>query len=727
MSSISVEQREVLANIDAILAMTEKYQTDSFIAGGNISVNPFNFLMEIIGKKVSFDEMLDWLVNIITKLLPTIELGVKGVLLANLKATIDCNNDPRIPYWIRMCNPKEKEKPLINECDKRGFYFNIRGIDFNNLMFLSPLSDEGSAHYFGTKTHFTINGDENDGKKYATRLMAASACVKQGLPVSKIVKHSECDNVYQLARAEDFNAFLWFAIHKGYFPFLGNANNNNNVNIYKVFEGEEILTSPESKPIYSPGYALSNSNNNIVSLCIKGECEEVEPYTPLENDEYYDLTSNYIPEVVATAYAPRNYKYQFVPVSVNNYSVNWYVNSGTFFNFLKKEEDKVPRDYSKEYPICNLQFNKQLNELKFTILPKPMVHIPVLSNGEKEPLWRFKTILFDADGNPSPKGKYSTTEYDINEDGSYELTGDTSSLYECYPGLTVYEFNYDYVMGMQLFDPVVITAQLIKTCNIGISAKVNKSETAYQMRVAEIVKNIVESTAYEVSDCFYTFDNAKYDSMLRDAELKRSQLYVNNDGNNNAEKTNANEVYDILNEFDNGATLNENKDVIKRAITQATANITEEVLPEDRYSIQFNIVQDLIKSLVLNIVETLISPKIVLLFEVNRALMGQEYTKYNIEDFLKSIEGLLVSIVREVRDLILQELLNWCLKILLDLNGLAVSMLVKEQLEYYSRLMKLLFKACSFKSSRRAALESELDHVDYSDIDEIDRPKESNC
>ena len=63
----------------------------------------------------------------------------------------------------------------------------------------------------------------------------------------------------------------------------------------------------------------------------------------------------------------------------------------------------------------------------------------------------------------------------------------------------------------------------------------------------------------------------------------------------------------------------------------------------------------------------------------------------------------------------------------MELNLRAAELLIKEQLEYYSKLMKLLFKACSFKSSRRAALDSELDKVDYADIDEIDKPKESNC
>lgn len=516
------------------------------------------------------------------------------------------------------------------------------------------------------------------------------------------------------------------------------------------------------------------TSDTTVSLCIDGVMEEpnIKPFDWGE-DEY--LTDNYLPEVVVTAYAPRNYRYKFVPMSIDTRSVNWYVNSGTFFNFLKKEKDRIVRDYEKDYPICNLKyFEKEIingdvffNTLKFRILPKPFVHLP----HEGEPLWRFKSILFDKDGNPDSKGRFSvklnsTKPTEINyetvdgekkiigytygcngggnliiiaESGEYYLDSSvdlTNVLYECYPKLTVYEFNYDYVMGMQLFDPTTVAAQLIENvmnlkysynANINFNARVNKSETAYQMRIAEIVKNIVESTAYEVSDCFYTFDNNKYDAMLRDAELKRSQMYVNNDGNNSAKKSNGNEAFDILNEFDNNATLNENKEVIKRAITQATASITEEVLPEDRYSIQFNIVQDLIKSLVLILVESLITPKIVLLYEVNRTLMGQDYTKYNIEDFLKSIEGLLVSIVREIRDLILQELLDWCMSILLDVNIKAVEMLVKEQLDYYSRLMKLLFKACSFKASHRSPLDNKLDVVEYPDIDEIDKPKESNC
>lgn len=436
----------------------------------------------------------------------------------------------------------------------------------------------------------------------------------------------------------------------------------------------------------------------------------------------------------ASPFQERKYSYKFVPVrpydgSVYN-GVNWYVNSGTFFNFLKKEEDRTPRNESKEFPLCHLKYDINTNEINFTILPKPNIHIPKIT---EQPIWKLKKILFNEEGEPDPKGKFTAANgcftYD-EETCEYTKVNDLKSMYECYPKLTVYEFNYDFVMGMQLFDPTIVSARLLNM-RLGVSANVNKSETAYQMRIAEIIKNIVESTAYEVSDCFYSFDNARYDAMLRDAELKRSRLNVNNDGNNQAKEIDLTESLNILNEFDSNATLHENKEVITRAFTQATATITDEVLPEDKYDVQIDIVKDLINSLTIVLVETILSPKFVLLYEVNRALMGQydleKYKDYDIEYFLKSIQGLIVSIVKEIRDIILQKLLDWVLKILLEINLKAAELIVKEQLEYYSRLMKLLFKACSFKKSKRADLDSELDNVDYADIDEIEKPKESNC
>lgn len=746
MANLSKEKREVLALLDAIIAMSEKNPSDISLSG-TISLNPFDFLMEIITKKVSFDELLDWLVDILTKSLPYIELGVKGVLLANLKETVDCNNDPRIPNWMRKDLNAPYDGFISSHSElNRGLIFNLRNIDYRNILKVSPFVPQGMNYYFGTKSYCYIDVDDFREEKYSTFFEAVEVCKTNGISLKYIVTKSEVNNVYDLVRARDFNAFLWYVVHKGYSPNVLNAADCGVTEpLTKVIEKDVTTSNIDGKEIkYSYGDCIINATYpNILSMCLCNKGVNIESY-PYIGQDIDNLSCDNSFDVITYSLAPKYYNFKFVPFSSDRYSVNWYVNSGTFFDFLKKEEEREPRNYEKEYPICNLQYvhkyqdehGVQDENIVFTILPKPYVHLP-----EKgDPLWRIKPILFDADGNPSSKGKYSVKnrgDYNLNkETGEYELIGDTSKLYECYPKLTVYEFNYDFVMGMQLFDSTVIASQLIETItnircgfqgNVGLNVGVNKSETAYQMRIAEIVKNIVESTAYEVSDCFYSFDNAKYDSMLREAELKRSRLHVSNDDVNKVSENSSEDIMKILNEFDNNATLNENKEVIKRAITKATATITEEVLPEDKYNIEINIIQDLIKSFVTIIVEALITPKIVLLFEVNRALMGQNFTKFNIEDFLKSIEGLLVSIVREIRDLILQELINWCMKILRELLDIITDALLMEQIEYYSRLMKLLFKACSFKVSHRSPLDSKLDEVNYADIDEIDKPKEANC
>jgi hypothetical protein len=175
-------------------------------------------------------------------------------------------------------------------------------------------------------------------------------------------------------------------------------------------------------------------------------------------------------------------------------------------------------------------------------------------------------------------------------------------------------------MGMQLYDPAVVASQLIEVAtnlskstlgNIGLGFKVNKTETAYQMRISEIIKNTLDPKSYETSECFFTFSNNRFTDLLEKSELKRSNAYNFATTENSGVTVSMDSAYDILNEFSDDAILNENKDVITRAINEVTANITNEVLPSDKYNLQLSLVQELIKSLVFVIVNTLLTPKIV--------------------------------------------------------------------------------------------------------------------
>lgn len=790
MSKISEDKREVLASIDAILTMIEKYP--SLSADGlaeNITVSPFDFLLSIIGKKTKDSEMIEWLVNILTKSLPTIELGVKGALLANLKRVIDCNCDPRIPEWIRM-NPSNPTDP------DRGFYINLRGIDYNNILLNSPVSKYGQNKYFGTRRYYTI--DDDDSKYYtykeaATKLDSEKQdALNNGEAFSKttdnIHKHSEIDSVYELARAKDFNAFLWFVKNKARFNRIKSVSGNCSTYSYdgkNPLQGETVLglvegsyqSSTATAP-FSVGDVLSQKYNGIsvktVAICLK---ETITRDDGVVIDSSKSITEQSVQDIAA----PKTYSWKFVPVSPTTNGANWYVNSGTYFDFLKPKKNREERDFTKDIPLVNIQqqtkgdiantgLKMALNNdyVKVQVMPAPFVHVPVVSgsveNGklsyEGEPMFRFQRILFNENGEMDKNGHYTVTvtgKYTLNgnsavypisnnckltvhfDTGNYEISGSVDKrtcLVECYKGLTVYDFNYNFVMGMQLFDASVLASQLMEvglgvmanaSSQLGMSVSINKTESAYQMRVAEIVKNIIESTAYEASDCFYTFSNDKFNSMLEKAELKRAQGYNFNGGESSGVTVSLEDAYSILSEYSDDATLQENQDVITRAITQATASITDEILPSESYNIKMNLVQELIKSLVFVIVESILSPKIVLLFEINKRLMGDSVESLSIEDFIKSISGLITEIVTEIRDLILNELLDWALNILRELAEELASMLALEQVEYYSKLMKLLLKACAFKASHRAALDSKLDEVDYADIDEVDEPTTTEC
>jgi hypothetical protein len=116
---------------------------------------------------------------------------------------------------------------------------------------------------------------------------------------------------------------------------------------------------------------------------------------------------------------------------------------------------------------------------------------------------------------------------------------------------------------------------------------------------------------------------------------------------------------------------------------------------------------------------------------MNKQLMSRDPLKpLSIEEFIESIQGLLVAVVHEIRDLILRELLAWAMKILQDIKSKAATLLANEQAHYYAMIMMSLLRACAsikFKNRGNKYLDTQLDDVYYADIDPIDQPKIETC
>lgn len=1016
MSKIQEAYARTLTSVDAIKSLLEQLGNGKsfkdlnfkFNAKGikfsnwnaTVSANPFDLLVMLLEKFMTYNEIVEWLANKLVYELPAIELGVKGVLLSMLKAEIDCNTDPRIPERFRLPLNKVQAQDksyadiigdaingllsdgnpqlIYDDIRKRGALIPIQSIDFLNLLYFNPLNEAGQHMYFGTKKYYALedsNGEEI--AKFYTYNKAKKKAKDIGYLESEIIDKSEVKTVWELCRAEDFNAFLWFVTHKCSFvaPITLSSGdtffeNIGDKNVLEVFEGFcELNDSSTPKP-YLPGDLLSQSktfnnrviNSTVISLCISSteteqkpsvsyllekakngfetwninndenefsrvvysyssfydtnlsilygdpssggvyyhkieygygnneeissityninkmvfietfepnndiggnvtshtskyrfsgntiiDNSEITPTNPfLEEDENYaayssfklleeqrynaykqryesktgrslekdieewknlkeeekdkrgDLVSKLKNSVNVTnnlevnnikplelpmtkeefdndsiKFTPKYYSAKFVPVSCNYKSANFYVNRKDYFTRNLSEKAVRPRDYEKEFAICNLEYINGMYHshsnvstskgiIKMSIMPKPYIY---LGGNEKSVL--PKRILFNSKGEPKLLGKYTVKvddgkstplkfnngkvagiKKDVLSDGGDVINRlfisdkeyfleDTSpealavSLRECYPGLTVYEFNFDFIMGMRLFDASVVADKLIKSiANIQVGLGVSKYETEYQMRIAKIIDNIIKKSSSEVSDCFFTFSNDEYDQMLTRSEEKRANLYSFDSDEHKTSVIDVSEIDEILKGCNENVSKVEQTEVLTRAINQATASITAEMLPSDKYSFKFNFVLEMVRALAAILVETLFSPKVMLILEFNRQLLGDGDINHDLsfEEVIKTLEKLLVQIVKSLIDMICKIILEEILKRLTVLLGRVAEVIIAEQLDAYLTLIRELVDNCLFVPNFNANnLASVLDDVNYADIDDNNELKTDEC
>ena len=723
MASVKKMQEETMASIDTAKALVDKVLTimeinivDPSIAL-TFSANPIGFLIQLLKHLgVTREEIELWLTEFLIAIIPILETAVKAILLTNLKNMISCSVDPRIPEKYRK---QHKAITNYNTSQEYGIDINIESIDFMDKLSINPLGEFGSNWYFGLE---------------------------------------DVEDSYKFARADDMDAFLWFVIHKGKFP---NSSAISQLSDIGDIGGQNSKVTP------------TNGNGSLLSTVDIVYDKDSSSKILLGNTFKYQGDAHVISMCIDRKLGDsgNTIRNTLVPVSDDWSSVNWYARRadqlGKNLGFDWGVNDKTGitgyegkgRNFSKERGLCNLQYINQSssdapltglvnNKIRFTILPKPLIHIPVLSKGE--PPWRFKKMLFNDKGEYDSNGKYTLVDISDSQDLTY-LDGAVKidpksgavtvtdkdkvikNLMECYPGLTMFEFNYDYVMSIKLFDAKVLAHSLMESVlNMGISVGLGVRHQEGTETIKEIIKNILESDDSEINDCYYTFDNSKYDALLRKAEEKRARQ--ERFGNVTHETGLFTKVKDILNEYDANAELHEQVDVLHRAITQASVTVSEGVPDSDKFYVEFNFIFDLIEALTTAIVNGVLSPKVLMLLEINQKIMGGTWEKFTMKDLLEALRTIIMAIVKEIRDTVIQELLKLVLKALEPIIQMLASILLREQLENYADAILEIIRNCPFIWFRFSHKyeDTKLDTVDYADIDvshnkEGEQPSTNEC
>ena len=684
---------EALSKIDMAQAMADKVLIILDLIKSNksypLDLNAMSFLMDILKSLgVSFDVIEEWLTNFLVYVIPTLELSTKAYLLSNLKNMVGCSTDPRIPEKYRK---KHKSQDDTESSQERGIDIDIESIDYLDKLSISPLSDNGKGLYFGL-----------DG----------------------------INDSYKFARADDFDAFLWFVIHKGKFP---------NSSIVKLDDNNNLILGNHKTTKNYKGSLLSS---------LEVTYNEDDPSTILLGNTFQYESGRTISMCIDIKYNDKGkiLNNTIVPISDDWSSVNWYTRRANYFtkNIIGDKASKISakRDYSKEIPICNIQYIDQgstdspvigtvNNKLRFTILPKPLVYI-----NPKE--LTIKKILFNENGDFDKNGKYTLSDTKFDEIFKKEKSKDFEfnegkskadvirSMYECYKGLTIYEFNYDFIMGMKLFDARSIVSALFDTlqnASLGLSVGLEERHQESTDTIKEIIKNIINTDDSTVNDCYHTFSNERYNMLLSNTANKRL---------NRTDK-----FYDakqILSASLSGDTVNE-EEVLHRAITQAKVTVTEGSDGSDEYGIANNFIFSLLNNLITAIVQSLLSPKLLMVIVVNQSMMGGgKWEKFNFSNLFKALQDIIVGIVKEVKDLIIDKLWKLVATRLDPLITITSDEIVKEQLDSYADVLREIMKYAPyifhFIGGQRQ--DTKIDDVDYADIDipsenNQDTPNTNNC
>ena len=723
-----------------------------------------DFLLEIlefcdVGEKA----VINWLANFIVYIIPALEVGVKAILLTNIKKMVSCALDPRIPDKFRT------EGILINEQE----------IDPRKILFSSPFSKLGRYNYFG------IYADDKE---------------TIGVPL------------YSLVRAEDMNAFIWFAKNCANFVSPNIMAPEGVTEYFECDNGASLYNTSvfTGKPNhrYLPGSTFKETTgSNTTFLCTdsyigdddktsyvilpatnswtsvnwyknKSNANKERPILNLEYANGYNISAPIPKNNFRLKILPKPFRIPsgFVADLKNNITVmadkvdqgvsglfgveastntSWssmkwpgvrsLMPKAARFN-EKGEYDSKGRYsiYEEKYFVEQLAVNPDIKHvIIFKLIPKSDTVEPV------------RYLLFN-----EKKGKYylsSTTPTKEAENGTPLTMSDASEiLIECYFGTTVYQFNYDYVMSFKLFDAKVIAANIVNDLlNIdwihinpkkkkgGDNTELSNTDQIYiNNYVDKLVERIIDNEESEFTDCFYTFSNREYEEL----EAETSSKAVNGALGGRVEEQTT-EIYNILDAYKADASRQEQTEILVRTFTRASeivndnndsdspnsaGNTVESPMNSGKKDSKFaSFLKKAIKSLISQIVNSILTPKVLMLIQVNKKLMGNDPLsldknyKFNEEELLRSLEGVISGMIKQVIDSIHKELLRVILSSINQIMSIYLNALMIEYAKKWADLLKQLLACFKFNRNKikgstiTESIEGILNQVDYADIDNL--------
>ena len=680
MANLQKTKSEALATIDAALAILNKFpeiETANSTLSFNTSSNPFPFLMDCFKSTTGYNILIKILSKFIMLGLPAVEIAVKGVLLANIKNILSCAINPFIS----------------DEILRNGIVFNLQQIDITDTLRYSPLDEIGKYYYFDNYKKSTVT--DSTGKK---------------------IQYYTPKHVDDLKVSKDFNCLIWYMKHIASFREVwgqqtdaegGRTNDIENNDIYwnkkkkKCRKGAGIVTleynvRPEGLR-NAEGYGMSSGDASYAGLQTPyGECLHVFLGNVKEKSNEEGNKQQNLYDVATQNLVTANEQISIAEKAIED---------------IKKQQKKYEQDRKKgkitqeHYTVligdCRQQIKNKEDEIQ-----TQKDNIKTYKKNKVNAIKELRKIQANMTNNDYRK---------ITQNYYYRRT--------------LVEFNTDYVMSLKLFDPKVVTAQLLDSLMglLNIDLNLTYKQMLIKNEVKKMVQMIVETDDTVVSDCFFTFTNDDYNAMLEKAELNRAKLFSINGEQNTTTTIDPKEILRSLNELDDSAIQSGDTTVIEHALTEISGNITTMDAREGdaiNFGARMNFIENLMNNLAYVITSAVLSPKVYLLILINLEILGKD-TNFNLEGFIGQFKQLIASLIRTIRDQLIKYLVDELMKILGNISTEIAVKIGIEQAQYYYRLMKKIIDCFKRKGT---TLDFTIDSVEHADIiTEEQTPKNAEC
>jgi hypothetical protein len=634
--TVSSSINAMLSILNGVTPLSIAKTNDGFSANLNVTLNPFQFVMSLLERVVGYDRVVEFLTEIATYGLPVLEDGLKIALISSLKDLFSCS-----------VNPVIGEK-LINE----GVVLDLTTIDLLNVLNRCPLGIENE--------NFKLNGS---------------------FFYFDVDRFSIPD---QLERCRDLNAVMWYVKHRAAdrTVWYGYDYQDEEHETLSLQNGSAPGTLPSQKDgvitmeysEFASGIKDSMGGDMPIQVphgnCLHvflGNTKGIAPQNPPSYDDILGKTEDF-----------NNLQNSLEEIKTHLNDVMAHSNEISVQTIARNELIVV---------------NTMLNALNIS---KPIVEVfpnlPIDSVTER----RFVTI--DEYTVYMSEYTYTHTKHDLGEENKQYKANLSEYANQCqyrtpqenyYYHKTLFEFNTDYVMSVKFFDAKVVAAQIINilTGCFDMSLNISFEERLIRNEVERMLQKIIENDeTATVSDCFFTFSNDEYDLLVDKTEKERIGRYTGDEYAYGA-PIDYEKIYEELDKISSSATLSEQVTAFSRAINEISRTIKpEEYELTDRFSLDFSFLSNLLRSLTLSMVYSVISPKIYVLMAINLKVMGRE-PNFDVTGFIEYFKTMLLGLIKSITDAILKQITDWLLSLVKDLVRRLADRILLEQAEYYIRLL----------------------------------------